>query len=297
MKKLLVLITALSTLFIMSCERDNELSGLDVLSEEEKAVVTNDAAADNLKESADYEIDYLTGSDAAIEGIEDGTKGTQHYRPRYVNGVGPAITVDPVGYNFPKTITIDYGDGVDLVNGRTLKGIIVIEVSAPIFTNGATRTVTYQDFYVDSTLFAGGGVRTFIGTDSTERVFSNVSDLTITFADGTVLYRHGERTRTLAQGFETIFDHSDDLILITGFVDYQTQDETTFGKTIIEPLTKIGGCRFIVEGIVEFNYNNENFATLDYGNGECDDIAIIYKDGESRQITLERRRRFPWLNR
>lgn len=295
MKKLFFLIATLSTLFIMSCERDNELTGFDVLSEEEKAVVTNDAAADNLKESADYEIDYLTGSDAAIEGIENGTKGTQHHRPRYVDGVGPAITVDPVGYSFPKTITIDYGDGVELVNGRILKGVIVIEISAPICTNGATRTVTYQDFYIDSTMFAGGGVLTFIGADSTERVFSNVSDITITFSDGTLLYRHGERTRTLVQGFETVFDHSDDLILITGFVNYETEDETTFGKTIVEPLTKIGGCRFIVEGIVEFNYNNETFATLDYGNGECDDVATITKDGETIQITLERRRRFPWL--
>lgn len=295
MKKLFVLFAALSTLLLLGCEKDNETTDLDVLSVEEKAVVENDAAADNLTESADYEIDYLTGSDAAIEGIEDNSKATQHNRPRYVDGVGPAITVNPTGYSFPKTITIDYGDGIELVNGRILSGIIVIEVSGPIFTNGATRTVTYQDFHVDSTLFAGGGVCTFMGSDSTERVFSHVSDITITFADGTVLDRHGERTRTLAQGFETIFDNSDDLILITGFVNYQTSDETTFGKTIVEPLTKMGGCRYIVEGVVAFNYNNENFATLDYGNGTCDDVATITKNGETRQITLERRRRFPWL--
>jgi hypothetical protein len=295
MKKQFVLIAAFSTLVLLGCEKNDETTGLDVLTVEEKAVVENDAASDNLKETADYEVDFLTGSDAAIESIEDNSKNGPHHRPRYVNGVGPAVTVDPIGYSFPKTITIDYGDGLELVNGRVLSGIIVIEVSAPIFVNGSTREVTYQDFYIDSTHFAGGGIRTFIGTDSTERVFSSVSDITITFADETVLNRHGERTRRLVQGFETICDHSDDLILIDGFVNYETSDQTTFGKTIIESLTKIGGCKFIVEGVVEFNYNGEDFATLDYGDGSCDDVATITKDGETRQITLERRRKFPWL--
>lgn len=293
-KTLLFFVTIIPALFLLSCDRDEELLG-NILTDEQESVVTNDAATDNLSEAADYEIDYFTGSDQAIAGAEDVTKGTTIFRPRYVDGVGPIVTINPVGYSFPKTITIDYGDGVELINGRTLKGVISIVASAPIFTNGATRTVNYQNFFVDSTQIAGEAVRTFSGTDSTERVFTNVSDLVITFADETVLLRHGQHTRNLAEGFETIFDHSDDLILITGSVNYTAEDQTTFGKTIIEPLTKRGGCRYIVQGVVEFNYNGEQFAMLDYGNGSCDDVATIIKDGETVQITLEHRRRFPWL--
>ncbi len=295
MKNYIVTAATVTALLFASCEEKQTLSGTDLLTDNENAIVTNDAMVDNLQEAADYEVDYLAGSDASIGSIEKSESGEKGRRPRYVNGVGPAITVNPAGYSFPKTITIDYGDGIELVNGRVLRGIIVIEVSAPIFTNGATRTVTYQNFYIDSTMLAGGGVCTFTGTDSTQRIFSHNNDITITFADGSVLYRHGERTRTLAQGFETIFDHTDDLIMITGFVTYHTDDETTFGKTIIEPLVKTGGCRYIVSGTVEFNYNNTVFASLDYGDGNCDDIATITKNGETRQITLERRRQFPWL--
>ena len=200
-KSLFVSVFTLTALLFVSCEKNEPLTGIDLLSEEENAIVTNDAAVDNLQESADYEIDFLTGSDAAIDSNENLEKSGSFLRPRYVDGVGPAVTVNPIGHSFPKTITIDYGDGIELVNGRILRGVILVEVSAPIYTNGATRSVTYQNFYIDSTMFAGGGIRTFVGTDSTERVFSNISDITITFVDGTILYRHGERTRTLAQGF------------------------------------------------------------------------------------------------
>ncbi|PLX24394.1 MAG: hypothetical protein C0599_02310 [Salinivirgaceae bacterium] len=291
MKKLFVLLTVLSTVVFISCEKD-ETDSVNILSDTEKAVITNDAAVDNVAEAADYEVDYFTGSSTAITGIS-GTKGYFPPRPRYVDGVGPAVTVDPVGDVWPKTITIDYGQGVELVNGRILSGQIIIVVSAPPLTNGATREITYQNFYVDSTNVAGGGVCTFTGTDTTQRVFATNSDLTFTFSDESVLYRHGEHTRTLADGFETVYDHSDDLILITGFVNYTTEDDLTFSKTIIEPLTKTGECRYIVEGVVEFTLDDEVFAILDYGDGTCDDIATITKDGETIQITINRRRGFP----
>ncbi|WP_462281673.1 hypothetical protein [Salinivirga cyanobacteriivorans] len=302
MKRVKFFIIALSTIAFFSCERqeNDDLNNGSLLSDDEKAAITNDAAADDVTEALDYEVDYFTSSSEVIFEIEDDTqlKSTNRWGLRYLDGEGPVITIDPAGNVWPKTITIDYGDGVDLINGRTISGIITIEVSDRPLTNGATRHVTYTNFYVDSVNIAGAATRTFTGTDSTERVFSNVSDLTLTFTDESQLFRHGERTRTLAEGFETIFDHTDDLILITGFVNYENTDSATFSKTITSPLTKIGGCRFIVEGTVFFSLNGEEFAELDYGDGTCDDIATITKNGETHQITIGHRyRRFPWWRR
>jgi hypothetical protein len=255
----------------------------------------DDAASDNVIEATDYEVDFYSSSQETIDAINDSKKSTSWRRGRYADGEGPAVTVDPTGRAYPKTITIDYGDGIELVNGRIITGKIIIEVSARPLTNGATRDVTYENFYVDSVHIEGGATRTFTGTDSTERIFANESDLTLTFPDGTVLTRTAERTRTLADGFETLFSHSDDLILIEGVVDYETSNGTTFSKSITYPLTKTGACRFIIEGTVAFTLNGEEFAELDYGDGTCDDVATITKDGETRQITIGRRFRRFWF--
>lgn len=293
MKKEILFIAALSASFLLGCEEDQTSNKF--LSEEEEAVIMEDAASDNVIEAMDYEVDYYSSSSDIINGINNGGKKSTHWpRWRYVDGEGPAVTVDPIGWAYPKTITIDYGDGVELINGRVISGHIVIDVSDRPRRNGATREVTYENFYVDSVHIEGGATRTFTGTDSTERVFNNVSDLTLTFHDSTIIYRSSERTRTLVDGFETLFRHSDDVIMIEGFVDYETSNGKSFSKTTINPLTKTGACRFIIEGTVSFELNGEDFAELDYGDGTCDDVATITKDGETRQITIGRRLRRFW---
>lgn len=295
MKTRIFLITLAATAFLMSCEKETA-NDINLFTEEEEAVIMEDAASDNVIEAMDYEIDFYTSSGDLIDGLSASKKSASaaSWRWRYKNGVGPAVTVDPTGRAFPKTITVDYGEGIELVNGRIISGKVSINVSARPRTNGATREVTYENFYVDSVNIAGGATRTFTGADSTERVFSNVSDLTLTFADGAVLYRTSERTRTLAEGFETLFLHSDDVILITGNVNYEAENGATFSKTIVDPLVKTGACRFIVQGIVSFTLNGEDFAELDYGDGTCDDVATITKDNETRQITIGKRLRRIW---
>ncbi|NJO91796.1 MAG: hypothetical protein HC831_24620 [Chloroflexia bacterium] len=45
----------------------------------------------------------------------------------------------------------------------------------------------------------------------------------------------------------------------------------------MNPLIRLGDCRYIVSGIVVMEKNEEVFATLDFGDGTCDDIATITK--------------------
>ncbi|MFP4449122.1 MAG: hypothetical protein ACLFPH_10345 [Bacteroidales bacterium] len=294
MRKAIILTTAITAAIFVSCE-DNLNNDNAMLTEQEEAIIKDDAASDDVVEATDYEVDFYSSSQETIDEINEGKKSTSWRRERYVDGEGPAVTVDPTGSAYPKTITIDYDDGIELLNGRVIRGQIIIEVSEPPLTDGATREITYQDFYVDSVYIEGGATRTFTGADSTERIFSNESNLTLTFSDSTVLTRTANRTRTLADGFETLFYHSDDLILIEGEVNYETSNGTTFSKNITNPLTKTGACRFVTEGTVSFTLNGENFAELDYGDGTCDDLATITKDGETRQITIGRRFRRFWF--
>jgi hypothetical protein len=292
MRKSMFLIIASAAALLFGCEKEPS-NDINLFTEEQEAIIMEDAASDNVIEAVDYEVDFYTSSADIIDGLH-GNKKSAEWKWRYKNGIGPAVTVDPTGWAYPKTITIDYGEGIELLNGRIITGKIIIVVSDRPRSNGATREVSYENFYVDSVNIAGGATRTFIGADSTERVFTNESDLTLTFADGAVLHRTSERTRTLAEGFETVFLHSDDVVCITGWVNYEAANGATFSKTIVEPLMKTGACRFIVQGIVSFTKNGEDFATLDYGDGTCDDVATITKDNETRQITIGKRLRKIW---
>ena len=46
-----------------------------------------------------------------------------------------------------------------------------------------------------------------------------------------------------------------------------------FEKVIIEPLVKLEDCEYIVAGTVQFFKDEEWMATIDFGDGTCDDLA------------------------
>jgi hypothetical protein len=193
--------------------------------------------------------------------------------------------------SFPVTITLDYGDSTVLMNGTVLSGTIVIVISAPPRTDGATRTVTFNDFYIDSINIAGTRTMTFSHVEGGGITNNLVGDIVVTFPDGTSIERHTEKTMTFVEGFDTFGDFSDDKFMITGFTNSVSSEGFTFSAVIVEPLIRLGTCRFIVQGVVQMSKNDEVMAELNYGDGTCDDVATITKNGETKQITIGRRHR------
>jgi hypothetical protein len=290
MKKLFFSLLALSTIILFSCNKED---GASLISSEEEAIVLNDAATETVMESADYEIDLFSGSTESINDAATGLKSTEQHPfwGRYRLGQAPTVILETTDGDFPKTITLDYGEGTELNNGTVISGQIIIVVSAPPRTDGATREVTFNDFYVDSVNIAGTRNISFSANDEEGITFTVVGDLVFTFTDGTYIERHAEKIRKLVEGYATFFDHSDDVLHITGYTSAVSSEGYSFSKTIIEPLVRLGTCRYIVSGIVVMEKNDEVFAELDFGDGTCDDIATIVKDGEERQITLGKRHR------
>lgn len=72
-------------------------------------------------------------------------------------------------------------------------------------------------------------------------------------------------------------------------VDMMFKENTDgFEKVITKPLVKIEGCKFIVEGTIEFHKENELIAVIDFGDGECDDIATKTVDGNTTEFSLKK---------
>ena len=69
-----------------------------------------------------------------------------------------------------------------------------------------------------------------------------------------------------------------------------TDTETKkYYKIIIEPIVKTNDCDYIVAGVIKYFKceGNEWFATVDYGDGTCDDIAYKEWDGGSKEFSLD----------
>ena len=267
---------------------ENDLNITDV-----SAVIDTEVAIANVMTEADYESDMFSLEESTIK-----LGGQYGYRLRnlaelykrwrcYKDDMGPEVTVvDGDNDGFPKTITIDYGEGVTLRNGRVLSGIVTIIVSAPPRTDGAMREITYQEFMIDSIGIAGYKKIIFSGEQGVSRKFEHEHDLNFTFADETEVSCVGNKTKEWVEGLDTSYDRADDKIHITGQDVFVDTEGNEFKKEIEDYLLRLGACKFIVSGVVVYSQNGEEFASVDFGDGTCDDKAIkTTVDGEE-EITL-----------
>ena len=66
-----------------------------------------------------------------------------------------------------------------------------------------------------------------------------------------------------------------------------------YKKSILIPLVKIDDCDYIVEGEIEYIKNGTVVATVDYGDGQCDDIATKTVDGVDHEFKLGKKGKKP----
>jgi len=298
MKKLLPLFLIVSGIAIFSCSKKEAGFQNVTLKTPVDQLVLKDGNVDNFVEAADYEADLFSMGEGALSAnyVKSATIGMnnrfitifEHYlnfRTRYRNGGGPDITLTTTNGKFPKTIVLDYGDSTALANGRVLSGKITIYLTGPDSINGNTRTVTYDKFSNGYSTISGTSSKTRL-RNSSQKEFSLSSNLTISFPDTTSMNRTEEKNITWISGANTPFNPADDVIEITGFIQVTDRKGNEYIKTITTALVKTGECRFITKGVVEFKTSAGKFATLDYGNGDCDNIATITTANGSKDITL-----------
>jgi len=194
-------------------------------------------------------------------------------------------TVTQSSETYPKEIVIAYGDGCTDGRGPVKKGNIVINVTDTMANAGAVRTVTYVDFYIGDRKVEGNETVTNKGKDENGQwVIETKSNQTITHEDGTVTVRNNVSVQTWKAGFETA-DKSDDILYQTGSGSATIADTIAYKSEILEPLLIDRSCRSIVSGIIEITRNGST-TTLDYGDGECDSLVTVTKDGETEEIDL-----------
>lgn len=256
MKKSILLLTALflGVLAFNACKKSDDTKANDA------DIMTSEDLATN--EDFSEEIDFAV--DVAIEGRGGG-------------GTCPVVTLAQPWGNWPNTITIDYGtDGCAGPNGdHILKGKIIIEQSAEMFTAGAVRSKTFENFFVDDVQVEGAKSWTNNGLDASGNwsYTKTATNMKLIYPDGTSTTWNYTHTSTLIQGGGTP-THWDNVWSTTGNSTGVNRNGVAYSSTIIEPLVKKATCRWISAGVIEFTRDDKT-ASLNFGDGGCDRFGTL----------------------
>jgi hypothetical protein len=203
-------------------------------------------------------------------------------------GFPPCATVSVDSDEFPKTITINYSEGCTGRMGLEKKGVVTIYMSDTIINEGAIYTVTFTDMTMGRREISKTATFTNAGLNENNNwVISFESLSTTTFerqGEEFIIERDYSGMREWLSGFDTP-EVRDDQLLLSRSGSITVNGDLKFSKTTTDPLLIDRTCKWPLSGIVEITRADE-IMTIDYGTGECDNIALVTKDGDSEEIEL-----------
>lgn len=244
----------------------------------------------------DVTVDTEASMDVAFEDVDNSVEAGINYEPadggKYFQD--PLLECAVVTHDREnKTVTIDYGDGCEGPGGRTRSGKILISYTDHRYVPGASRTVTFEDFYIDSVRIEGTRKVTNITVDanSSPQFRVEVIDGRLTWPDGTFATRNSDHTRTWVRAENPAQDES----RVEGSAEGLTRAGEEYSSLVTDPLVFKRRCLaqgyfFPVSGTVETTTEGVAIVT-DFGDGECDNEATVTINGVTETITLDVRAR------
>lgn len=197
------------------------------------------------------------------------------------------VTLDTTA--FPRVLTIDFGDTNCLSNdGRYRRGKILVSFTGRYRRPGTIITTTFDNYYVNDNQVEGTKVVTNNGFNAEGHMSWTISvNGVITFASGkgTITWK-SQRIREWVEGIDTPHNRWDDVYLITGQASGERANGLSWTRKITNPLKVKLACRFIISGTVEIKPEGKPMRTLDFGDGECDNLATVTVDGKTYTIHL-----------
>jgi hypothetical protein len=189
---------------------------------------------------------------------------------------------------FPHELTIDFGDVNCLCNdGKYRRGQIIITFTGRYRHPGTVITHGFENYYVNDNSVDGTKVVTNMGENDNGNLYFTIEVVGVVqrVRDSSTFSWNSSRVREWIQGSDTP-NRWDDIYLVTGTAHGTRPNGLTWEREIINPLRIELACRFIVSGTVELRPQDRPVRLLDYGSGECDNIATVLINGITYTIYL-----------
>jgi len=257
-----------AALFTTACQEQSE--NPNQLSQDVVANVENEANAESAFEDVDdisYESMFYYDDGARIEVSEE----------------SPIFCAVRTHDKEAKSITLDFGDGCEDMFGRVRSGKIVISYTDRIYVPGSVVTTTFENFYCDGKKVEGTRIRTNISESINDflRFRIELIDGRVTWEDNTFATREANWEVTRIRTANPINDER----VRTGSASGMRRNGNVYTVTITKAIVWKRGCLPLkrimipIEGTKVIELENGNTITVDYGDGTCDNLVTIKKDG------------------
>ena len=273
-----ILIVTLSA-GIISCKKESSslVASADTESATTLALSGNQAVADNLAE----DVNNVFMEAAADKNLLGNCTASQPVVTTNTLTCA-SISVTPAT-SFPKTIVIDFGTGgCTSTNGNVHTGKLNIVLTDSVRKTGSKAVVTFTNYTVNNFKIDGTVTWTNTSIPSTRSWERKVDNGKITAPDGSYSLHSGTIDIVQIAGANTPNSLLDDVFLITGNQTVTNAAGKTRNCYITEALQKKTSCDNIGAGKLKVE-GASHYATIDFGNGDCDKIATVAIDGQLPQ--------------
>jgi hypothetical protein len=288
--KILFLSMVLSCLTYISCTKDSEQDTSNVSANDVAENQQVDDSFDDISAIADDQYEVTEGSTTGKENVAI-----------YTTILPDCIHTSDLGStDLVRVWTITFGTETTACKfrGHYLKGKIILTRTRGT-TFPKTMTITYSNFSINDNKIEGTSTwtREMIGTlnvDLHPKTTFTMTNMKLTTSKGTYT-RNGNRVREMTGGFSTRTSPTDDIFSTYGTFTTTYPNGNTYTSLIESstPLVHKTACGllqnpmpFPVSGILKIS-KNEHYATINYGAGDCDNLAMLSIDGgTATQITL-----------
>lgn len=259
-------------LLFASCESND---GIDL---EANAVTTEEALNVVLADDISTEIDEVIEDDGIDSGFESKSATPSSNHPGCVVRTSEETATG-------KIVTLDFGDGCEGKRGREFAGKIIIEY---VKTDSSfSKTVTFENFSVEGNSVEGGKSIVKVKENSNGNPEATFTiDIKITLESGVEITKKGTKVKEKIEGADTD-NRGDDVYSISGSWESINKNGVVKTATITTNLRREWACKYIVSGVIELSRDGAT-ATLDFGDGSCDNIATLTNaNGDTKEITLK----------
>jgi hypothetical protein len=202
------------------------------------------------------------------------------------------ITVEtPANTKFPKTITLDYGNGCTDPGGNFRAGKIIVHITGPYWEKNTVRHSKLVDYIYNDLKIAGDrkemnkGVNekgyTIFEVKNNEKIWNSKNEL--------LVERNLDRLRTCNRGIN-LTSNEDDEVWVTG-ISRVNKNGKVIKQEITTTLYRKLTCQHFQSGVITTFLNKEKIAEFNYGDGQCDDKATWSNGTINKEITLK-----TWVN-
>lgn len=231
---------------------------------------------DDIVESAYFELTSISFSKSA----DSKTQENQRF-------LSDCVTITKVISAQNIEVTLDYGEGCTTKKEDLLSGKIEMIITTDILEKSVTVDYSFVNFHFNGKKIEGTVNKVRIKSNNDENPLAVITrDIKIIWEDDSYALVKGERTREWIEGSDNLI-WSDNVFSITGKLTITKRNGDLRTSTIIEPLIKNMACKFLVSGLIEIE-KNDKLRSIDYGNGECDDLVTLTSNGKVYEIHIRR---------